>query len=187
MAIFKGIDFVWIHDFKELKKSGANIFQNHVLKEDYNKDKKDWYNAVNNLRLLEEEIEKIKLDKISKSELLGLSNRFLNKIREFWLPTLPAELGNYGAIDVLTNKLKVIIKDNNQLEEAIRVLTTSEIPTFYQKEEFELQEATNIREHQKGYFWLRNSYANVEYLDGNFFIKRKKELKPKIREEFNRR
>jgi phosphoenolpyruvate synthase/pyruvate phosphate dikinase len=48
--------------------------------------------------------------------------------------------------------------------------------SFYQQEEFQLIETTDLAAHQAKYFWLKNSYGHVEVLGEEFFKSRQAEL-----------
>lgn len=92
------------------------------------------------------------------------------------MPTIPCELGNYGAGKLLEEKLKKYIKDENEFSSTIEILTAPEKILFSQKEEVDLSNTKDIEKHAKKYFWIRNSYGGVEELSTEFFIKRKKDL-----------
>lgn len=187
IVLFHASELAWIHDFAELRDTGAKVFENHVRTKDYKDQKQAWNIALLELQNQEERIKSKDLSKLSDRALAALLRDTNKKVADFWLPTLPAELGNYGSIETLQKELSRFIRDEKTRQEALRTLTTSEKLSFYQEEEVALQETDDLHAHQQSYFWLQNSYASVAYLDEDFFRKRKSALKPDLRNEYKRR
>jgi phosphohistidine swiveling domain-containing protein len=187
VALFYSGKFVWIHDFEELRKTGKEVFVKYVNGQDYLKQKEDWANAVKSLHQQEEKIKGTVLSNLTDKELSQLLRETNELLVNFWLPTLPAELGNYGSIQFLEEELLPIIPDRKKLDEIVRILTTSEKNSFYKEEEIALQETNNLPDHQQKYFWLHNSFSGAEILSVDFFQKRKNDLKTGLRKDYEDR
>jgi phosphohistidine swiveling domain-containing protein len=188
VVLFVNGQVLWLNDLKQLHKIGGRVFQKYIMDDDlYNKQKSNWQQVLNELHKQEDEIIHTDLIKLTDQDFINLLISTNTIILKFWLPTLPAELGNYGSIEILHKKLKKTTSDKKNIENIIRILTTSEKPTFYQTEELELQETDNIDKHQQKYFWLYNNYAGTEYLTKDFFQTRKNILEPNLRDKFNQR
>jgi len=121
------------------------------------------------------------LSDLSDDDLGSLWQEFYNLIIDFWLPTIPAELGNYGSCKILEDKLRKHIKEEAVLLSVLEILTSPEKSTFYQQEEIDLARAKDLEKHAKKYFWLRDSYGGVEMLTVDYFATRKKESSPSIK------
>ena len=183
VAIFRDNEFVWVHNFAQLREIGGQVFQRNVLTEKYKQHKKRWYSVLKKLHKLEKRITTKNLKQLNNSNLTALLRETNAIARDFWLPTLPAELGNYGSIELLQKELRLLINNVGVIGDITRILTTPEKLSFYQEEEIALQLTKNIHQHQQKYFWLHNSYAGVEFLTDDFFQKRKEMLKPNLQKE----
>jgi phosphohistidine swiveling domain-containing protein len=189
LIVFKEGKIVWINDFHELRRIGGKAFIKFMVPEVSRKRLKlDWYKKIKLLSKLEHKIDSTDLSSLSDKQLLKLSNQFIRKLYDFWIPTIIVELGNYGSSEILEAKIKSFIKDNAERLRAMEVLCAPEKLSFYQEEEVELLKTKDIKKHTKNYFWLNNSYDGVKILAEDFFQKRKsridnnleKELKEKI-------
>ncbi len=96
------------------------------------------------------------------------------------------ELANYGSADVLQRRLERHVPQD-YIGNAMEVLSAPTGLSFYQEEEIDLSETNDMEAHQKKYFWLRNSYVNVEVLPVSFFAERKKELPANYKESVMQR
>lgn len=181
IVLFHVNKLVWMQDFAELRNIGGRVFKKYISTKNYETQKQSYRAALAKLYTQEKKIEQQNLPKLSSDELCLLLEETNRAIADLWLPTLPAEIGNYGSIEILQKELSRFIDDTKVVEEVTRALTTSERLSFYQKEEIELQEADNLHEHQQKYFWLRNSYAGAEYLTEDFFRERKSALEGSLR------
>lgn len=187
LALFRGNEFVWINDFKKIREIGAKVFQKEVLGANYARCRRVWRSQVKKLLVLEKRIARLKLSSLTNLELTNLFSETNSILIDFWLPTVPAELGNYGSAEFLEAKLLKFLKDAEKAREATRVLTVSDKPSFFQEEEMALQETNNLKLHQQKYFWLKNSYAGTENLTLNFFRERKNNLSQNLRKEQEKR
>jgi phosphohistidine swiveling domain-containing protein len=181
LFLFKGDRMVWLNEYPELRRAGKKNFIKYILPEKNRyKLRKDWQEDVWRLSVCENNIAKNNLSKLSDKTLADLMEKFYQLWIKFWLPTIPQELGNYGSDQLLEEKLKEIIASEEERSRAMEILTAPEELSFYQQEELDLQKSKNINNHQKKFFWLKNSYAGTQVPPLQFFAERKKELKPNL-------
>ena len=179
---------LWINENISLRKSGKEAFLKYLLPENSRKEiYKKWLQKVEALSSFQNKIEAINLKKLTNSELGQLWKEFYEFIIDFWIFSIPCELGSYGSEEVLQRELEKYIKKEDELKSAIEILAAPEDISFYQEEEIELAEIKNIKEHQQKYFWLQNSYAGTKVLSENYFSKRKKELGENLRSKTEER
>lgn len=180
LFMFKDNRMIWINDFNALREVGKKIFLEYMFPLKTRKDlKKNWYKFVKELKEFEFKLDEKDFSKLSDNELYNLWDEFFVRVVNFWVPTIPCELGNYGSEDLLKEKLKNYIKNPLELISAMEILTAPDELSFYQKEEIDLANTNNIKEHVKKYNWLKNSYNGVEQLSVDFFLERKKNLNNK--------
>lgn len=175
--------FVWVQDFPEMRKYGLVAFLKKMLPDkERNAIYDKWLVDLRSLEGIEKEIDKTDLKNLSEEELLNLSGRLINALRDFWIYVTIPELANYGSLPYLEEKLRKYISDDEELHSAMEILTAPENSSFYQLEEIDLVESKNLKEHVKKYYWIKNSYESVEIVDEKFFENRKKELPKNLRE-----
>ena len=186
LALFSESRMLWLNELPELRRAGAKVFLAYMLpKKSREKLKKQWLRTVSQLAKFERRLEKQNLKFLTDRELYSLGKKFYDLLIDFWIPTVPEELGNYGSDHLLEQKLSRRVP-KNQLQEAMQILTVPERLSFYQREEIALAESKNIKQHQARYFWLQNSYNGTKVLPESFFAKRKKELPKNLKREFQR-
>ena len=179
--LFKDKKMVWVSELEELRTAGKEVFMKYMVKPAVrNKLKEDWRKATKAMLAFGQKIPDLFLEDLSDGELCDLWKGLYKVIIDFWLPTIPAELGNYGSTRLLEEKLVGYIEDSGERSAVMEILTSPEKVSFYQEEEIELVKTKDIEKHAKKYSWLRNSYNGVEMLSVDFFDKRKKELDPEI-------
>jgi phosphohistidine swiveling domain-containing protein len=172
---------VWLNEMDALKLTGKEIFVKYMVpNESWESLYNEWKNKVKSLLSFENKINEERLRSVSNEKLLKQWNELFDLLKEFWLPTIPAELGNYGAPTLLEQELKNYIKNRKELIKAMEFLTAPEKLSFYQQEEIDLYKSTDIQAHADKYFWLKNSYAGTQVLNRKFFVDRKKQLRPNI-------
>ena len=116
----------------------------------------------------------------SNQELQEIGKRYYQQMLNFWAPTFPPELGNYGSEAVLASSLQKHVPPA-AIPQVMEILTAPEEISFYQQEEQELAACkTNheILKHQQKYFWLKNGYGGTQVLPLEFFQQRKKSHYP---------
>jgi len=187
VLIFNKERFVWLNDLLEIQSVGKRVFVKFMLPEKKRSNlRKDWMKKVKSLTSLEKKINKKVLKGLNNEEFNNLYDKFHKALVDFWAPTIPSELGNYGSDKFLEDKLKKIIKDKNDLSSAMEILTAPETISFYQQEEIDLLETDNLKKHQEKYFWIRNSYHGARIPSLSFFKKRKKDVDPEIRKNIGK-
>jgi len=187
ILIFNKERFVWLNDLSEIQSVGKRVFVKFMLPEKKRSSlKKDWIKKVKSLTLIQKKINEKILKSLSNKEFNSFYDKFYKAIVDFWAPTIPSELGNYGSGKFLEDKLKKIIKNKDGLSSAMEALTAPETISFYQQEEIDLSETNNLKKHQEKYFWIRNSYHGTKTSSLNFFKERKKDLDPKIRKNIEK-
>lgn len=188
LCVFKDKRMIWVNDFAELHQSGKDIFLTYIAnKKSYESIKRKWLREVKKLVDFEKTIEDIYFDDLKDIEVYDLWNKFYGLIINFWLTSIPAELGYYGAEKLLEEKLSKIIGDRNEFVAVMEIITAPGVRSFYQQEEIDLALSKDIEKHAKKYFWIRNSYNGVEHLSIDFFVKRKKELSGNIKKLISER
>lgn len=191
LFLFKNGRMVWLNNSKDIEKDGRRVFIRYLLpKLRRKKIYAEWQEYVKLLNELYKKIDLSNLSRVSHSTLLKLWNDFHNLYIKFWVSGSIPELSNYGSIAYLEKKLLAHISGENERASVLEALTAPARLSFYQKEEIDLSKARDIAEHQKRYFWLKNSYAGTEVLTTIFFKNRKKflarNLEKKIAKKFVR-
>ncbi len=174
-----------IMEDKAMRSKARKMFLELVLPaQRYQEARNAYEKAAKKLRAVEQQIESSKIDSLSSEQLAESWDDLHKAYGEFWLPTQAPEIGNYGAEVLLKEELLPYISDPLELAQALEVLTTVEELSFYQQEEVELAETSDVTEHQNKYFWLKNSYAGSQTLPIKFFEERKQSPNPNVRAEF---
>jgi len=180
---------------KELVQNGVYVV-NNFLRQDYLKNKMDYYYSLENkLKWVWGEIDEISFKKLNNKELLKLFKKYNQKFLDWWGFSQVAELIATGAEYLLDKKEKIS-------KEEMSVLTTPTKKSYTIQEEEDLfkiidyilsfpklkkiflQRKTNkaalledrkfiklLQNHTKKYFWLNNNYAEIKYLKAEYFIK----------------
>ncbi|HIH11459.1 TPA: hypothetical protein HA241_04680 [Candidatus Woesearchaeota archaeon] len=184
LFLFKGKRMLWLNEWPALRSFGKDIFLRYMLpKSSWKEIYAQWTTAVEKLLSFEKTISQAQLQSLSNQNLRAKWNEFHDLLKEFWVLTIPAELGNYGSPDLLQEELRKYISNDKELKEAMEILTAPEEISFYQQEEIDLLKTTNVAKHQQKYFWLKNSYAGVQALDIAFFSERQKKISPALERE----
>ncbi len=177
LLLFNGNQMVWLSDLEQFISEGERVFQQYIENPLMLKNmKRDWQRVVDELIDLQITIIPAYLEKLSDKEFVALWQKFYLAMIAFWIPSLLPELGNYGAPGLLKEELRLYTANESELINVLEILTAPEEPSFYQQEEFQLVETTNISAHHAKYFWLKNSYGHVGVLDEAFFKDRQTEL-----------
>ena len=164
----------FISDFSDLIKCGRKYFNNWIMDDNnFEKVKKDYKNALGNLKELQNKITKEYLDSLSDKELENLYEEWHNLYLRFWDVGLVPELANWGGEQWLKEKLK-FIRNESEFLRVLEKLSAPENLSFYQKEELELLSIKNISDkaleaHSNKYFWIGNSYFEQKILKKDYF------------------
>ena len=184
LVLKKGKIMVWLNDFSELRKHGGKLFLERMLPTDKREESRAaWKKDRQVLVDFERKIDKLDLKSLSDAEFMALWHDLHQVIRGFWVHCILPELSNYGSSEILRERLRKYIKDETELNSAMEALTAPLGMSFYQEEEIDLDETEDLKEHQKKYFWLKNSYGGVQVLGLNFFAERKKNLEKGVRKQ----
>ena len=168
---------VWLNDHKKLREHGESIFLKYMLSiNQREKARTKWKKDRQKVIEFERRIDKMNFALLSNKKFIKVWHDFHQWVIKFWTHAILPELSNYGSSELLQKKLMEHIKDDGDLMSAMEVLTAPLGISFYQQEEIDLDEAKDISDHQKRYFWLKNSFARIEILDMKFFRERKKKL-----------
>lgn len=186
ILLFRDEKMVWVNQMESLRSFGKEIFLQYMVNpktrtEIYGR----WKTELNLLLQFQEKITPKNLERLSNSELNSLVEEFFRCTINFWIDTIPAELGNYGSEEVLMAGLKKFFSSQKkslskeELSLIMEVLSAPEKPSFYQEEEIELAETNGfdaLNLHQKKYFWLQNSYAGTKILSVEYFAERARKI-----------
>ncbi|PIN73782.1 hypothetical protein COV20_04630 [Candidatus Woesearchaeota archaeon CG10_big_fil_rev_8_21_14_0_10_45_16] len=174
---------VWINQMESLRTSGRKTFLKYMVNKDSRrKVYQEWKKHLAELSDFQEKLRESDLQKMDESEFKKTFDEFFRLTIDFWVDTIPPELGNYGSEDVLREEL-MLIKEKEELSSVMEILSTPEELSFYLEEEVALSETDDIKDHQQKYFWLQNSYAGTKILDKNYFAERKKDLPNDLRKK----
>lgn len=184
LQLFKEGRVIWMNDFSELRESGGKLFMQEMLPKDRReKSRKRWKQSREVLNKIESKVEKTDLKKLIDNEFMKLWHEFHEKLENFWAHSILPELSNYGSDTILERELRKYIKDESELKSAMEILTAPTEMSFFQEEEIDLEKTNDLDRHQRKYFWIKNSYAQVEVLDVKFFAERKKNLEKNIKDK----
>ncbi|MEK9156620.1 MAG: hypothetical protein AAB448_00585, partial [Patescibacteria group bacterium] len=174
---------LWINEVKTIEEMGKKVFLALVLPREHRKKLHQSYkNAVIHLRAFQTGMSAEQLQKLPDQSFLEAWKTFYDLLADFWLPTIPPELGNYGSGALLEDSLRNIVPAG-EISHVMGILTAPEELSFYQEEEIELSESNDLVAHADKYHWLKNSYGYCERLPVSFFEKRKAELSAGLREK----
>ena len=184
LLLFHNVQMIWICVQKEMTEIGSKIFIDYVMdRNNMARWHKDFNKALKELGGFQKKLGVQKVNKFSKNELEKTMEEFYRLVINFWLPTIPPELGNYGSTDVLRKNLANFIKSDKELDEVIQTLTTPEKISYNQQEEIDLSVAADLKKHLSNYFWLQNNYSGSRVLNMQFFEKRKNDLDKNLKEK----
>lgn len=164
-----------IADYANLRNNGEKLFIEYVMdREKLDKHYKDWKELAEKMLSLEEMINPDSLKKLDDGKLKDLFKFWYSEYMEFWVTGFLPELANWGGEQLL--KRKIMEMDEKNFVMLFERLAAPEDLSFHQKEELDLLQAKvagkGLEEHQKRYYWIKNSYGNVERAGLSFFEKR---------------
>lgn len=186
--LLKNGQYLWLNRAKDLEKAGRRVFIRYLFpKSKRKKIYSQWLMIISLLNELYKKIELQNLSQVSNLTLLKLWNEFNNLYIKFWTTGSIPELANYGSISYLEEKLQAYFASEDERTRALEILTAPTYLSFYQEEEVDLSKTANLIEHQKKYFWLKNSYAGTNVLTVSFFRNRKKSLPNNLATEISKK
>ena len=189
ILISKGKNMAVLGEYPAIRTSGESIFWHYMFKQSARKKIwRAWQRDVKNVQNWQKEIEKLgTLSRLSQKEFVALWKKMQSVLYQFWPNGLISELANYGADKPIENELREYIKNELELAAAMETLTTPEKISFYQEEELDLAQTSDVKAHAQKYFWIGNGYGGVHTLDVDYFAKRKKELPLSFKKEVQER
>ncbi len=187
VLVLTGSDrFAWICEKEAIEKRGEKLFVDMMLpREKREAVRSVWRSSLLDLQSIQKEIETTQLQDISNDELVRLWKEFHLCTDAFWAHATLPELSNYGSVEYMRKALVEFVP-GSEMASVLEVLTAPTELSFYQEEEIDLAETEDVDAHQGKYFWLKNSYANVEELPVSFFEERKRTLPQNVRGETER-
>jgi len=175
MGYFKNNKILFLGEYPALKKNGLVLFEKITMDEAESKKYFDlWQNSADKIVKLQKDIEG--LEGLSDGELTGLFESWYDNYGLFWRYGSIPELANWGGEQLLKDKLPKL--NQKEFLEVFEKLSAPEDLSFYQKEELDLfvikgekdvVVKEKLKEHQKKYYWLRNSYGHEEVLSVKYF------------------
>lgn len=180
---------MWIIDYAELRDNGEALFRQFVM--DDRKVKAEYYawtKSAKEVLKFEKAVNEKRFKKYSDTELKREFKDWEKTHIDFWVKGFLPELGNWGAEQWLKKELSSISEiTHEQFVEIFEAISAPEELSFFQNEELELLNIKLIKnkeeqeraliQHQKRYYWLRNSYGFTNMLDIDFFRKEMTQIK----------
>lgn len=168
---------VFISDHTDLRNHGESVFKKYALDANKLRDGfNSWMEIVQKLKKVEETVNR-GMSELSDEELMNLFISWDELHIGFWLTGFLPEFSNWGGEQLL--KRKILGFNKMDFIDIFEALSAPEDLSFFQKEELELVQIKltkdkesrlrKLREHQKKYYWLRNSYGFTKVLDIEFF------------------
>lgn len=170
-----------ICEYDELYGHGEKIFKKFILSDkNFARHYQKWLEVLTVFRRFQKYFDFRKVKILSDSEFKKIYfewNEFYG--RKFWNVGALPEIANWGGEAALKRELKKRLKNEEDFHYVFEKLSAPENLSFYQKEELDLlaikrikgkkEAEEKLKEHQKKYFWLLNSYRRVQALSvGNF-------------------
>lgn len=187
IVLFRNKRLVYLSEWEAMQREGQKLFVDRMLPI----EEREKYRAL--CRLFSREfadyqarIVQTDLKTVSNEGLCAMWETFSNYVTDFWVNYTLPELSNYGAVDYLKRHVERFVLPDS-LAHVMEILTAPVEVSFYQKEEIDLAESQNIKEHQRKYFWIENSYASTEVVPVEAFAARKREISPTMRSDAMRR
>jgi len=178
----------WINNLDAIQAAGLKVFLKYLLPiKSRKKIFQEWRSYVKKLLVFQQKIDKTKLKKLTDAQLKKLWHDYHQLYIKFWVAGSVPELANYGAENYLREKLTVSVKEESQLNSVMEILTAPTRLSFYQEEEQALLKSKNLSQHQRKYFWLKNSYNGTEILPVDFFVQRKLKLNKNLSKEIKKK
>jgi len=199
VIIFENKKVLWILDNQDFLNNGIEFAKKHIININNKKLFQDkWNNNLNQLLKIFKKLDQIDLSKTDEKQLYKLFGEFSEVYFKFWEVGMTLELTVLAIETWLGEKLKQLIKDQKEYNESFAKLTSPTDLTFYRQEEKELIEISKLneeeqevalKEHQKKYYWIYNSYLEAKNLGLSYFLhnldKLKKENKGQMLNEIN--
>lgn len=189
LIFFKDNKVTWLLDNQGFIDRSKEFVEKNIL----NKTKRNryyqlWKRSSEELLRLFDEIENQKLFLLDKEDLKKLFKKFAKVYHRWWTITMTVELVTVSAEPLLSEKLKPYFPDEHpkDFNKAFAILTSPLVLTFYRKEQRDLinilllskdKQNQALKNHQKNYHWIYNSYSKASALDVEYFNDELEKLK----------
>ena len=159
-----------------LREVGKKYFNEFILGDNSFKLVKSRYNqALQELRKVQTKVKN--LDKLNDEQFKQLYLEFHQAYLAFWDHGLVPEMANWGGEVILKEKINV---PKEKFAYVYEKLTAPSGLSFYQEEELDLLKVKkgkiSLKEHQRNYFWINNSYFESIVLDESYFKTRLEDI-----------
>ena len=195
IGYYKDDKGLWVIDYSELRNNGEVLFQkfamdDKILKSEYYQ----WTKAAKEILKFEKQVNTKKFKKLSDAELKKAFKDWDKAHISFWVKGFLPELGNWGGEQWLKRELTEMkictggiagtdstAKNitHEQFVEIFEAISAPDDLSFFQTEELDLMkiklmkdkkaQENALQDHQRKYYWLRNSYGFTKVLDIGFF------------------
>src|SRR3989338_178994 len=159
----------FVADYASLREKGKELLEKY--RKTSGKEHGKWLNAAKNLTPF---IKKFG-NKLDKTELVKAAYSWDLAYTDFWIKGFLPELASWGAENILTE----LLKGNENFAEIFESIAAPEKLSFFQAEELELMKiammkdkAEAVKEHQRKYFWMENSYGSTKVVKISNFLRR---------------
>lgn len=184
-VIYEDKKVTWLLDEEDFVKHSRQFVESIILSpEDQTNYFKFWEQKTKSLTDAVAKLTNQDFSSLSDKELAHSFQKLSIAYSNWWAVTMTVELVTTSVEPMLGEKLKVYYPQEHPKEynEAFSILTAPRILTFYRQEQKDLlgilasskgEKDKKLKEHQKKYYWIYNSYLLTKVLDVNYF---KKEL-----------
>jgi phosphohistidine swiveling domain-containing protein len=129
----------------------------------------------------------VRWEALDREELRSTGTDFYAAVHEFWLSTLPAELGNYRGEKVLDEALRAYIPHAAVRSEITRMLFETEGLSAEQQKRQDLADATDVKAHWEAHRFDLSSYLGPHEQSFEEFEEEKRTLTSSAIVEMRRR
>lgn len=181
---YEGGKFTYLTEYGQLYRRGRRVFTQFILHDaNFRTTYHAWLKAVERLMRMNNKIFSHDLSRLSQAQLYELVLKWYSLYaEEFWGIGLLPELANFGGEALLKKYLSQHIKQQPEYVVALQNLSAPDKLSFYQQEELNLLRLRSLKptqhlrkklkNHQRKYYWLLNSYADTRVLPVAYFKKR---------------
>lgn len=179
VIIFQNKKVLWLLDNQEFLNNGIEFTKEHIINPNNKKMFFNrWDSVVKQLLNVFNKLDQTNLSDIENKKLYDMFDEFSDAYFKFWEVGMTVELIILSVELWLSEKLKSIVTDEKRYNEIFAKLTTELDLTFYREEEKELLEISKLseeeqenalKEHQKKYYWIYNSYLEAKVLGLGYF------------------
>ena len=181
LVIFHDQKITWVLDEKETAEESKKFAQKYAFdKKGLEKYLNLWNQRTAKLRSSFRKLEQIKFAQLSQNQLINAYNKFSKIYYDWWLLTISLELATITLEPELGQRLKKYYSNTKEYNHAFSILSSPPTLTFYRQEQKDLlsilllpenQQKETLKNHQKKYFWILNSYLKSQILDLSYFLK----------------